>query len=153
MGAYQLQSKQILPITLKEAWDFFSSPKNLQTITPDYLGFQITSELADKMYAGQIITYKVKPLFGISLFWMTEITHVEEGKYFVDEQRFGPYAMWHHQHHFKEVEGGVEMTDIVNYRLPLGPLGSIANYLFVRRQLNEIFAYRQRFLEEHYGRV
>jgi len=105
------------------------------------------------MYPGQVITYTVKPLLGIPLFWMTEITHVQEGKYFVDEQRFGPYALWHHQHHFKEVDGGVEMIDIVHYKLPLGPLGSLANFLFVRKQLKGIFDYRLRFLETHFGRA
>ncbi len=153
MGVYTLKAKQVLPISLQEAWDFFSTPKNLQTITPDYLGFEITSELADHMYAGQVITYKVRPLLGIPLFWMTEITHVAEGKHFIDEQRFGPYVLWHHQHHFKEVEGGVEMIDLVHYKLPLGFLGKIAHWLFVRKQLEGIFDYRYRFLEEHFGRA
>lgn len=153
MGVFSIKSKQVLPISLQEAWDFFSSPKNLQTITPDYLGFIITSELDDPMYPGQVITYTIKPLLGIPLFWMTEITHMQEGKYFVDEQRFGPYTLWHHQHHFKEVEAGVEMIDIVHYKLPLGALGSLANFLFVRKQIKGIFDYRFRFLEEYFGRV
>ncbi len=105
------------------------------------------------MYAGQVITYKVKPLLRIPMFWMTEITHVEEAKYFVDEQRFGPYALWHHQHHFKEVQGGVEMLDIIHYKLPFGPLGSLVNFLFVRKQLKGIFDYRFRYLEDHFGRA
>ena len=140
---YSLKTVQFLPITLEEAWDFFSSPANLKEITPDNLGFNIVSKHhGDKMYAGQIIEYTVRPVLNIPLYWMTEITHVEHLKYFVDEQRYGPYSMWHHQHHFKEVPGGVEMTDIVHYKLPFWFLGDIANGLFVKSQLNEIFDYR-----------
>jgi ligand-binding SRPBCC domain-containing protein len=113
------------------------------------MGFYIISKHhGAKMYPGQIIEYTVKPLFGIPLYWMTEITHVEEGKYFVDEQRFGPYSLWHHQHHFREVPGGVEMTDIVHYKIPLWILGDIANALFVRQQLQGIFDYRYKKVEE-----
>lgn len=104
------------------------------------------------MYAGQIITYRVSPVLGIPLFWMTEITHVREGEYFVDEQRKGPYAMWHHQHFFKPIPGGVEMTDIVNYELPLGILGDIAHLLFVKKQVEGIFEYRVKALEDRFGR-
>ena len=140
---YNLETKQTLPISLREAWNFFSSPKNLQKITPPHMGFQIISKHhGDKMYAGQIIEYKVRPLFGVPLYWMTEITHVEDQKYFVDEQRFGPYSLWHHQHHFKEVAAGVEMTDIVHYKLPFWFLGDIAQGLFVKKQLEGIFKYR-----------
>jgi len=140
---YSLETKQVLPISLKEAWEFFSSPKNLQKITPPHMGFQIISKHhGDKMYAGQIIEYNVKPLFGIPLYWMTEITHVVDQKYFVDEQRFGPYSLWHHQHHFKEVAEGVEMSDIVHYKLPFWFLGDIAQGLFVKKQLEGIFKYR-----------
>lgn len=139
---FKLESKQFLPITLEEAWDFFSSPDNLKKITPDHMGFFITSENQGKMYPGMLITYIVTPLLGIKMRWCTEITQVEEKKYFIDEQRFGPYKMWHHQHHFKEVAGGVEMTDIVHYGIPLGILGQLANKLFVRNQLEEIFEYR-----------
>ena len=100
------------------------------------------------MYAGQLIEYRVSPVLGIPMYWMTEITHVVEGKYFIDEQRFGPYALWHHQHHFRAVEGGVEMTDIVHYKIPLGPLGWIADRLFVRQKLEQIFDYRYRKVAE-----
>jgi ligand-binding SRPBCC domain-containing protein len=103
------------------------------------------------MYPGQVMTYKVKPLLGIPLFWMTEITHVQPGKFFVDEQRFGPYNMWHHQHHFREIPGGVEMTDLVHYKLPLGFLGDIAHKIFVHRQLEGIFKFRYRKVEELFG--
>jgi ligand-binding SRPBCC domain-containing protein len=140
---YHLKTTQQLNISLDEAWDFFSSPVNLKEITPQNLGFNIISaHQGEKMYPGQIIEYKVSPLLNIPLYWMTEITHVQEKKYFVDEQRFGPYGMWHHQHHFKPVSGGVEMTDIVHYQLPFWFLGDLANTLFVRKQLRQIFDYR-----------
>jgi ligand-binding SRPBCC domain-containing protein len=146
---YSLKTVQVLPISLEKAWDFFSSPANLAEITPKNLGFNIISKHhGEKMYAGQIIEYKVSPVLGIPLYWMTEISHVEQHKFFVDEQRFGPYSMWHHQHHFKEVPGGVEMTDIVHYKLPFWFLGDIANSIFVKKQLNDIFDYRFKAVEK-----
>ena len=105
------------------------------------------------MYAGQVIEYKVSPVLGIPLYWMTEITHVEDRKFFVDEQRFGPYSLWHHQHHFREVGADVEMTDIVHYKLPGWLLGDMAHGLFVQKQLREIFDYRYRKVEEIFGKV
>lgn len=150
---YSFKTVQNIPISLDNAWEFFSSPGNLQTITPGDLGFKIISKYhGEKMYAGQVIEYKVSPLLGIPLYWMTEITHVEHKKYFVDEQRYGPYSMWHHQHHFKAIDGGVEMTDIIHYKLPLWFLGDIANGLFVKKQLQKIFAYRYKKVEELFGR-
>ena len=149
---YTLQTEQFIPISLAEAWDFFSSPANLAKITPAHMGFHIISKHhSEKMYAGQIIEYTVKPLLGIPLYWMTEITHVQEGSYFVDEQRFGPYVMWHHQHHFKEVTGGVMMTDIVHYKIPLGFLGDIAHWLFVKKQLKGIFDFRFKAVIDKWG--
>lgn len=143
MRARSLKRVQILPISLEKAWDFFSDPANLANITPPSMGFHILSDHRPaRMYAGQLIEYRVSPLLGIPLYWMTEITHVVEGKYFIDEQRFGPYALWHHQHHFREVEGGVEMTDIVHYKIPLGILGALADRIFVRQKLKQIFDYR-----------
>jgi ligand-binding SRPBCC domain-containing protein len=140
---YTLHTYQEMPISLDTAWDFFSSPANLAKITPSHMGFHIISKHhGEKMYPGQIIEYTVKPLLGIPLYWMTEITHVQEGAYFVDEQRFGPYSMWHHQHHFKAIPGGVAMEDIVHYKIPMGFLGDIANSLFVKKQLQGIFDYR-----------
>lgn len=151
MKIYTLTKKQFLPITLEQAWDFFSSPVNLKKITPEYMGFKITSDLGDgKMYPGQIISYIVTPVLGIPMSWTTEITHVVDKKYFVDEQRFGPYSLWHHQHWFREVEGGVEMTDIVNYGLPLGFLGRIANSIFVQNKLQEIFDYREKVIGQYF---
>ena len=146
---YSFKTVQVLNISLEDAWNFFSSPKNLQKITPKKLGFKIKSKFhGDKMYPGQIIEYIVSPMFGIPLYWMTEITHVDEKKYFVDEQRFGPYSIWHHQHHFKESAEGVEMTDIVHYKIPFGFLGDIANELFVKKQLKQIFDYRYKTVEK-----
>jgi len=145
---YRLEAKQFLPISLGEAWDFFSSPKNLATITPVNLGFVILSGADTKMYAGQIIQYKVTPLPLFKATWVTEIKHVENHKFFVDEQRFGPYALWHHKHFFKEIEGGVEMMDIVDYVPPFGVLGRLVNPFIVKPRLMEIFEYRKKKLEE-----
>lgn len=142
-----------LPISVDEAWDFFSNPRNLKEITPDYMGFNITSDFfQDKMYAGMIITYKVTPLLNIPMRWMTEITQVKEKEFFIDEQRIGPYKIWHHQHHFKPIEGGVEMTDIVDYVVPLGILGRLVEPLLVRGKLKEIFDYRQQKMDDLFGK-
>uniref|UniRef100_A0A832DH71 Coenzyme Q-binding protein COQ10 START domain-containing protein n=1 Tax=Ignavibacterium album TaxID=591197 RepID=A0A832DH71_9BACT len=152
MKIYQLKSSQILPISLSTAWKFFSDPKNLSKITPKWLNFEITSNLPHRMYAGLIITYKVRPMFNIPQTWVTEITHVNEPNYFVDEQRFGPYKMWHHEHTFTEIPGvGVEMRDIVTYVLPFGFLGRIVNTLFVRKKVLEIFEYRKEVLLKMFG--
>jgi ligand-binding SRPBCC domain-containing protein len=151
--AHSIKTVQLLPISLNEAWDFFSNPANLAKITPEHMGFTMISEHHGAiMYAGQIIEYKVKPVLGIPLYWMTEITQVKDKEYFIDEQRFGPYTLWHHQHHFKAVEGGVEMTDIIHYKIPLGFIGRIANMLFVKKQLDGIFAYRFKKAEELFGK-
>ncbi|MFN9499996.1 MAG: SRPBCC family protein [Chryseotalea sp.] len=149
MKIYHLKTVQILPISLTEAWDFFSTPDNLEKITPKHMGFNILYKSGGyKMYPGQIIRYIVHVLPGIPMHWVTEITHVQEPNYFVDEQRFGPYALWHHQHRFREVEGGVEMIDEVNYAIPLGFLGRIANWLFVGREVNRIFKHRYEVLDQ-----
>ncbi len=146
---YILKRSQIVNTTLEKAWEFFSSPKNLRQITPEELSFKILSISMDKeCYPGQMICYTVKPMLGIPIKWVTEITHVNEPYFFVDEQRVGPYSIWHHEHHFKEVDGGVEITDIIHYKIPLGPLGKIANTLFVRKKLNEIFDYRAEVMEK-----
>ncbi|GAC1419837.1 MAG: SRPBCC family protein [Flavisolibacter sp.] len=149
---YQLQSTQRIPITLEKAWDFFSSPDNLLKMTPAFLNLKLTNELfGQKAYGGQIITYSVKPLWNLPFFWMTEITHVEPLKFFVDEQRKGPYKLWHHQHHFKQIQGGVEMTDLIHYRLGLGILGDLAHSLIVKEKLKEIFTFRYLKLIEIFG--
>lgn len=151
MAIHKLQRIQKLPTDLRTIWDFISSPKNLKTITPDYMGFEIKTELPDKMYAGQMIQYIVKPLLGIPLSWCTEITHVEDMKYFVDEQRQGPYKLWHHQHHLKEIKNGVEMLDIVHYQAPLGFLGELVTPLIVTPKLEQIFEYRFEKMIELFG--
>jgi ligand-binding SRPBCC domain-containing protein len=150
---YCIQHEQILHTSMEKAWDFFSRAENLAEITPSYMRFDITSAPPDgPVYAGQIITYVLRPVLGIPVRWMTEITHVKDGSYFVDEQRQGPYALWHHQHHFTQVEGGVKMTDLVHYALPLGPLGRLAGALFVHRQLRDIFRYRQEKIGALFGK-
>lgn len=153
MGVFTLKSQQVVKTSLNQAWDFFSSPANLKVITPPTMGFDIiTDEVAEKMYEGQIIAYKVKPILSIPMTWVTEITHVKDHQFFVDEQRKGPYIMWHHEHHFKEVDGGVEMIDIINYIPPFGFLGSIANQLFIKNQLKTIFDFRYQKVESLFNK-
>ena len=151
MKIYRLESKQNLPISKKEAWEFLSSPKNLKTITPEYMSFDILSGADRPMFAGQIIQYIVTPLLGIKTKWVTEITHVVEGEYFVDEQRFGPYALWHHKHFIKEIPGGVEMEDIIDYKVPMGILGQLVHPFIVKPKLDEIFEHRRKKLIELFG--
>ncbi len=153
MKIYQLHSKQNLPISKQEAWEFLSDPKNLKVITPDYMGFHILSGADRPMFAGQIIEYIVTPVFGIKTKLVTEITHAKSGSYFVDEQRFGPYSLWHHKHFIKEIDGGVEMEDIIHYKVPLGILGRLVHPFFVKPKLNEIFNYRKAKLEELFGKL
>lgn len=151
MKIYRLHKKQNLPITAQQAWDFLSNPKNLKSITPDYMGFNILSGADKPMFAGQIIQYIVTPILGIKTKWVTEITHVEDKSYFVDEQRFGPYALWHHKHFIKEIENGVEMEDIIDYKIPFGILGQLIHPIIVKPKLEEIFNYRSRKLETLFG--
>ena len=146
---FQLRAEQQLPITKKEAWDFLSNPKNLQKITPPQMGFEITSPYTeDKVYEGQIITYKVYPFKGIKTYWVTEITKVKEGDYFIDEQRFGPYKMWHHEHFIEENANGVLMTDIISYKIPFGFIGRLVEPILVQKQLRKIFSHREKVLNE-----
>jgi ligand-binding SRPBCC domain-containing protein len=149
---YQLKLKQVIPSDIQTCWDFFSSPKNLKTITPEYMGFEVLVDLPEKMYSGLMIEYRVKPLLGIPLNWITEITHVDDLKFFVDEQRKGPYKIWHHEHHFREVPEGIEMTDIVSYELPLGLLGNMVHPILVKNKLQEIFDFRFKKVEEIFGK-
>lgn len=153
MKIYTLHRKQFLPITLQEAWDFFSSPENLAHITPSDMNFRILRNSgSDKMFTGQIIEYRVKVLPLYSVYWKTEILDVHEPFSFVDDQKVGPFALWRHQHTFKEVEGGVEMTDQVSYSIPFGFCGLLANWLFVGRQVNTIFNHRYETLEKLFQR-
>ncbi len=151
MKLFRLDEKQCLPISINEAWDFFSNPNNLGEITPPSLKLKMTSEIPDKMYAGMIITYKISPLLGVPIYWITEITQVDEPYLFIDEQRLGPYRFWHHQHHFREIRKGVEMQDVVHYALYAGAIGGIMNTLIVRNKLQQIFSYRRRYLERRFG--
>jgi len=149
---YQLKRTQFVKTDLQTCWDFFSSPKNLKEITPDYMGFDVLVDLPEKMYEGLMIEYTVKPLLSIPMKWITEIKYVHDKQFFVDEQRKGPYKIWHHEHHFKEVEGGVEMTDIVSYEIPFGVLGKLAHPLIVKKKLEEIFDYRFKKVDEIFGK-
>ena len=152
MAAHTLRITQNIPVSPEKAWEFFRNPANLQAITPGNMGFNIISlHHGEQMYPGQLIEYRVSPVLGIPLYWMTEITHVRDQAYFVDEQRFGPYRFWHHQHHFKPIPGGVEMTDIVHYKLKGGFLGRLLNRLFVRKKLTQIFQYRFDKTQELFG--
>lgn len=146
-----LREVQRLPISLLEAWNFFSDPGNLPRITPPSLGLAPTSDLPDRMYPGMIVTYRVRPIPWVSVGWVTEITHAREPSLFVDEQRFGPYRFRHHEHHFREIEGGVGMEDIVHYALPLGGIGRLLGGPLVRSRFDRIFAFRRRFLERGFG--
>jgi ligand-binding SRPBCC domain-containing protein len=151
MKLYRLHRLQRLPIGLDEAWAFFSSPRNLAAITPPWLDFRVTNDPPEPVHAGTIITYTIRPALGLRVRWVTEITHVEPPHFFVDEQRFGPYRFWHHQHRLRVVEGGVEAEDLVHYALPLGPLGAFTHALTVRKRLDAIFAYRRQALAERFG--
>ena len=152
MPVHTLECTQIFPATLAEAWDFFSRPANLQKITPPSMGFRTLSEVPDEMHAGLMIRYRVTPLLGIPLTWVTEITHVERLRYFVDEQRVGPYRIWHHEHHFRELgDGRIEMTDRVLYQLPLGWCSEPMHLLMVRPQLKKIFAFREEAVRKLFG--
>ena len=146
---HTFQTTQFIKSDINTVWEFMSSPKNLATITPEYMQFEVLSDLGDgKMYPGQLIEYYVKPLLGIKLHWVTEITHVQELQFFVDEQRFGPYKFWHHKHFLKQVDGGVEMFDLVHYQLPLGLLGKLGNELLVKKQLQQVFDYRFKVVDK-----
>lgn len=151
MATFRLETTQLVNASLAEVWDFISSPKNLKHITPEHMGFDIiTPNLPEKMYPGMVIEYIVKPVLGIPMHWLTEITHVQDHTYFVDEQRSGPYSLWHHQHHIKETPNGILMTDIVHYIPPMGFLGSIANAVFIKNQLKQIFDFRTVAVEKRF---
>ena len=151
MKIFKLKYSQKLPISLNEAWDFLSSPKNLELITPRHMDFNITDWDEKKAYPGQIIQYTVKPLLGIKINWVTEITQVKDKEFFIDEQRFGPYSFWHHKHFLKEVENGILIEDVIHYKIPLGPIGILLNFLFINSKLNSIFKYRKQELIKIFG--
>ena len=151
MKIYTFHRKQKFPITLDEAWQFLSNPKNLKVITPDYMGFNIESGDDRPLYAGQIIQYIVTPILGVKTKWVSKITQVKHKEYFVDEQLYGPYSLWDHKHFIKEVDGGVEFEDIIHYKVPLGILGQLVHPFLVKPKLEEIFEYRQKKLTELFG--
>ena len=148
---FYLKETQKVPISIHEAWSFFSNPLNLKEITPPHLNLVVTNEMPEKMHAGMIITYVVEPLLKMKMNWVTEITNMQEPFYFVDEQRFGPYKFWHHQHIFKEIDGGVEVTDIVHYKIRAGIFSSLINKLIVKNELQKIFSYRTEVLLKKFG--
>ena len=151
MKLYTLERSQCFNHEIEHIWEFFSSPKNLSRITPGYMEFQIVTPLPKEMYPGMIIQYVVKPFANFPMKWTTEITQLKEPYFFIDEQRLGPYAFWHHQHHFEEVENGTKVTDIVNYALPFGILGRLAHGIFVKSQLEFIFDFREKALKKLLG--
>lgn len=151
MILHNLRFEQFLPISISEAWDFFSRPENLDEITPQNMNFEILTEGLPKMYQGMIVQYNVTPFPLIKMGWVTEITHVEEQRMFIDEQRFGPYSFWHHQHIFEPTEGGVLMTDILHYKIPFGIVGKLANEMVVRKKVYGIFEYRTQMLQNKFG--
>lgn len=151
MSIHTLERVQRMAVEPGDAWAFFSDPRNLAQITPPTLGFELTSAIPAQMHEGMLITYRVRPLLRLPLAWVTEITHIDDGRLFIDEQRMGPYRLWHHEHWFTPIAGGVEMRDIVHYALPFGPLGDAVHSLLVRRQLRTIFDYRRTVLERRFG--
>ena len=150
---HRFACRQRLALARPDAWEFFSRPENLARITPPNLGFEVTSALPERMYAGMIVTYRVQPFGGLWVPWITEITQVREPEFFVDEQRSGPYRLWHHQHQFQVIDGGVEMTDLVHYQLPFGRLGDLLAGGTVARRVAAIFAYRQQVLAQLFGEL
>jgi len=152
MKVYTKKWTQFIPRPLDEIWDFFSRPENLNEVTPKEMNFEILTDIANQeMYEGMIISYKVTPVFGIRMRWTTEIQRIKKGEYFVDEQRFGPYAMWHHEHHFREADGGTYMTDLLHYAIPFGPIGRLANSIMVNNKIEEIFEFRVKAVERLFG--
>lgn len=150
MKTYRIERQQILPTGLVSAWRFFSDPAKLPLITPPWLDFTMTSRVPATIYPGLIMAYRIRPLWGVPIPWVSEITHVQSPHYFVDEQRSGPYRFWHHQHHLTTAKGGVNVVDIVHYRLPCGVVGMVMHTLWVKRRLDEIFRFRYHALAQHF---
>ncbi len=151
MTVHTLSQEQRLPVSRGEAWEFFATPRNLNEITPPDIGFEIVSQPGERLYEGQIITYRIRLVPVVAVTWVNEIKAVEEGRSFVDEQRFGPYRFWHHRHTFEDIPGGVLMRDLVHYGLGFGPFGAIAHGAFVRRKLESIFNFRREVLTKRFG--
>ena len=151
MSLHRLEAVQVLPVSRAEAWEFFTNPRNLSVITPPDMGFEITEEVPERVHPGLIVVYRVRPLLGIPVTWVTEITAVVERELFVDDQRIGPYRFWHHQHHFRDVPEGTEVRDIVHYALPFGPLGGLVNERVIAPRLQSIFDFRRGVIEQRFG--
>ncbi len=151
MSVHVLERKQKLPIAIDEAWDFFSDPRNLGLITPPDMKFEVKSALPDKMYEGLIISYNVRPIFGIRITWVAEISYIQKPEYFIDRQLSGPYKLWHHEHYFRNITGGIEMTEVVHYILPFWKIGDLVNAAIVRNRLEYIFDFRREYLEKRFG--
>lgn len=153
MAIHRIRAAQHLAVTPEEAWAFFSDPRNLAVITPPDMHFVLTCTPPEVVYPGLMLSYRLRPLLGIPSTWVTEITQVEERRRFVDEQRIGPYRLWHHEHTFEAVPGGTAVTDDVWYALPFGPLGALTHRAFVRRRLRDIFAFRRGVLADRFGQL
>tara|TARA_B100000575_G_C22802327_1_gene473403 strand:+ start:207 stop:665 length:459 start_codon:yes stop_codon:yes gene_type:complete len=150
---YQLKATQLIHADITTCWNFFSTPNNLKKITPEYMGFEVLTDLPEIMYEGLMIEYRVKPILNIPTKWVTKISKVEEKKYFVDEQWSGPYKQWHHEHHFKTTKEGTEMTDILTYQMPFGILGKLLHALFIKNKLKSIFKYRHQAVEQIFNKT
>jgi ligand-binding SRPBCC domain-containing protein len=145
MAIHTIQRTQIVRSPLRDCWLFFSNPQNLARLTPPALDFQVLSDVPEEIYPGLMIQYRVRPLFGLPLIWLTEISHVEPERSFVDEQRLGPYRLWHHEHHFRGLdEYHTEMRDRVHYILPFAPFSEFMHPWLVKPKLEQIFDYRER---------
>ena len=153
MSVYQIENCLYLPISKQEAWEFISDPNNLLKITPEKVHFRILNPREEGFYPGQVFAYQLRPLPGYSTQWVSEISHIQEGEYFIDIQLQGPYKLWHHQHHIREVDEGVELRDLVHYSMPFGMLGRLAQALFVKTQLRNTFRYREEKLKSFFGQI
>ena len=152
MKMYVLNSIQQLPISLEEAWDFFSNPNQLKKITSDDIAMKVMDDLPEQIYEGMIVRYRIQPIFKFNMQWVTEITHIKERVQFIDEQRFGPFRFWHHQHRLVEIKDGVELQDTVHYVMPFSILGRFVHRFFVRKLLESIFSYRKKQLDAYFGK-
>lgn len=152
MAIFQISRRTDIAASLDQVWDFFARPENLDRLTPPDLSFRIVSADTGRMYSGQIIEYRIRIFPLLRVRWLTEIKHVAEGQYFVDEQRIGPYKFWYHEHRFESLPNGrVRMQDLVNYDVGLGWIGVLVNTLVLKRRLNYIFDYRQRVIAQVFG--
>jgi ligand-binding SRPBCC domain-containing protein len=151
MKIYPLYRRQALALTVQEAWDFFSSPYNLNEITPDFFNVTVTSKVPERIYGGLMISYDMKAVFGISMAWLSEISHCDEPKRFVYEQRIGPFKFWSHEVCLTEQDGGIVMEDIVFYAMPLGFIGQFINKILIAGKLEQIFTVRQHYLAARWG--